>query len=60
MWGTRELDMDDLLPPTRSRELVYTLMETLMDSGVPEGEALDRVHDLLFSRTLDRLPRLAQ
>jgi hypothetical protein len=58
MRGSGELDIDDLLPRTGSRELVYILMETFTESGVPEGQTLDRVRDLLFSGTLDRLPRL--
>lgn len=56
--GMRQLDTEDLLPRTRSRELVFVLAETLKNSGVPDEEAIDRVHELLFSGTLDRVPRL--
>jgi hypothetical protein len=56
--GRRELDMEDLIPKTRSREMVHVLIETFEKAGVPIDEALDRVHDFLFSGTLDRVPRL--
>ena len=56
--STRQFDLEDLWPGTRSRELVLTLARIFQESGVPEDEAFDRVHDFLFSGTLDRVPKL--
>ncbi len=58
MEGVRQYELEDLIPTTRSRELVMTLAEIFRKGGIPEDEALDRVHDFLFSGTLDRVPRL--
>lgn len=56
--GLRELDAEDVFPNTRSRELVYVLVDTFQKAGVPEEDALDRVLDFLFSGTLGRVARL--
>jgi hypothetical protein len=58
MKGVREFDLEDLWPGTRSRELVLTLARIFQEGGVPEDEAFDRVHEFLFSGTLDRVPKL--
>lgn len=56
--GLLELEKEDVIPRTRSRELVFILAENFEKAGVPGEETLDRVRDFLFSGTLDRVPRL--